>query len=130
MSRARSRIKAILVAEDDPAVRELLREILSNQGYLVLLAAHSAEALEIARQHRGPIHLLISDVIMPGISGPELAYQLRGLRPEMNVLYVSGYADDALSRRGALVEGTTFLQKPVSPEVLLEKVRQILGREG
>ncbi|TAL11840.1 MAG: PAS domain S-box protein [Nitrospirae bacterium] len=119
--------ETILLVEDDEAVRELVRGILEEKGYAVLVACRSEEAFKLNGQHEGPIHLLLSDVVMPTMSGPELAERLKSSRPRMKVLYMSGYTDDAVVRLGVLTEGTPFLQKPFTPNALLHKVHEVLG---
>ena len=104
----------------------MVREILEMSGYRVLEARHGAEALEISERHDGPIHLLVTDVVMPHMSGRELAQHLAPLRPDMRVLYMSGYTDDAIVRHGVLEAGTAFLSKPFTPDALAAKVREVL----
>jgi PAS domain S-box-containing protein len=118
--------ETILLVEDAARVRDVVREILEMSGYAVLKASHGAEALEVSRRHQGPIDLMVSDVVMPGMSGSELAQHLRPLRPEMKVLYMSGYTDDAIVRHGVLAADTAFLPKPFSPDALTRKVREVL----
>ena len=120
--------ETVLLAEDDEGVRELAGGALERRGYSVLMACGGEEALLISGRHAGPIHLLVTDVVMPGISGRELAERLVPLRPDMKVLYMSGYTDDAVVRYGVLVEEAAYLQKPFTPDVLLQRVRQMLGR--
>ncbi|MGH7418125.1 MAG: ATP-binding protein, partial [Candidatus Rokuibacteriota bacterium] len=119
--------ETILVAEDEQMVRVLMRKVLEQAGYTVLLASGGAEALQLAERHAGPIHLLVTDVVMPGMNGRELARRLVERRPETNVLYISGYADDAVERHGVLDPGTAFMQKPFSPSALARRVRDVLG---
>jgi two-component system, cell cycle sensor histidine kinase and response regulator CckA len=118
--------ETILVAEDEDGVRHIVTQMLRDQGYTVLPANGGAEALQIAQTHAGPLQLLVSDVMMPRMSGPELAQRLRGLRPEMRVLFVSGYTDGEIVREGELEPGTDFLQKPFTREQLANKVREVL----
>jgi CheY-like chemotaxis protein len=118
--------ETILVAEDQDAVRVLVCEVLKSKGYEVLEASQGEDALRIAREHEGPIHLLVTDVVMPGMSGRELARNLAVLRPEMKVLYMSGYTGNAIVHHGVLEEGLTFIQKPFSPDALARKVRAVL----
>lgn len=118
--------ETILFAEDEPGVRNLTYRILAGCGYKVLLAGDGEEALRIAEADRGPIHLLISDVVMPGAGGRTTADQITRMHPEARVLYISGYTDDAVIRHGVLREGVHFLQKPFSPAALATIVREIL----
>jgi PAS domain S-box-containing protein len=118
--------ETILLVEDAEGVRELARESLERRGYAVLQAGSPAEALEAVRRHPSPIHLLLTDVVLPGRSGRELASRLVSLHPEMKVLYMSGYTDDAVVRHGVLEESVAFLQKPFSLVALARKVREVL----
>ncbi len=118
--------ETVLVAEDEQIVRVLIRKVLEQAGYTVLLAGGGAEALQLAERHTGPIHLLVTDVVMPGMSGRELARRLLERRPDTKVLYVSGYADVAVERHGVLDPGTAFMQKPFSPSALAQRVRDVL----
>ena len=118
--------ETILVLEDEPAVRELVRTILSRNDYTILSAATAEEALRLCREHPGAIHLLLSDVIMPGMSGRHVVEQVLPGRPEMKVLYISGYTSDAIAHHGVLESGVAFLQKPFSADSLLQKVRDVL----
>jgi len=118
--------ETVLLVEDEEAVRNLMREILDSAGYVVLAAASGAEAMRRSRDHAGPIHLLITDVVMPGMSGPQLASQIAAERPGMRILYTSGYPDDALGPHGGLPPGTAFVQKPLTPDDLADRVREVL----
>ena len=118
--------ETILLAEDEELLRPLARELLVRLGYRVIEATNAAEALDLARAHPAEIHLLVSDVVMPGQSGLQLARQLATERPQMKVLYMSGYTDEAIVRHGLLDPGTNFLQKPFTPTVLARKVREVL----
>ena len=118
--------ETVLVVEDVAAVRAVTRQMLERQGYCVLEAANGATALSLARQHQSAIHLLVTDVVMPEVSGRELADQLVQLRPDMRVLFMSGYTDDAVVRHGILQEGIAYLQKPFTPDTLARKVRAVL----
>jgi PAS domain S-box-containing protein len=122
--------ETLLLVEDEAQVRELTRDILVSQGYRVLTAKDGVDALEVARHCEGPIHLLLTDVVMPRMGGRTLADQLRSSRPEMKVLYTSGYTDDAIVRHGVLAEGAHFLPKPFELETLARKVRAVLEPEG
>jgi len=113
------------LAEDDHALRALTERVLISAGYTVLPAQSRAHALEIARDHQGRIDLAISDVVMPELSGPEFVDQLRRARPEVQVLFVSGYTDDEVVRRGVLAGATAFLPKPFAPNQLLDKIREV-----
>ncbi|HKB26095.1 MAG TPA: response regulator, partial [Methylomirabilota bacterium] len=119
--------ETILLVEDEDGLRELAREILTAGGYKVLVAAGPGDALGVARRHGGPIHLLLTDVVMPQMSGRELVERLAPEQPEMKVLYMSGYAADAIVHRGVLDPGTVLLQKPFSPDALTRKVREVLS---
>ncbi len=119
--------ETILLVEDELAVRRLARRLLRQQGYTVLEAANGLEGLRIASQQSGPIHLLLTDVVMPGMSGPELALHLKREQPGIKVVYMSGYADEALGQHGVLAEGMEFLQKPFNPHDLAIRVREALG---
>jgi PAS domain S-box-containing protein len=116
------RTATILLVEDQAAIRMLAEDVLIDAGHEVLSAPNGRAALQTAEAHRGEIDLLITDVVMPELSGPELAEQLSRLRPDLLVLYISGYTDHALLHRGAIEQGTAFLQKPFLPAALLEKV--------
>ena len=118
--------ETILVVEDEMGVRSLVCETLKSEGYNMLEAEGAAQALEIAEQYTKPIHLLLTDVVMPLTGGKELAKRLSTLHPETKVLYMSGYTDDAVVRHGILDGGTPLLQKPFLPNVLLLKVREVL----
>jgi CheY-like chemotaxis protein len=118
--------ETILVAEDDDMLRPLTTGLLERLGYTVRQASNAQEALAVAREHQGPIHLLVADVVMPGASGRELARQLVDTRPDTKVLYVSGYTDDAIVHHGMLEPGLAFLHKPFTPDALARKVRELL----
>jgi two-component system cell cycle sensor histidine kinase/response regulator CckA len=118
--------ETILVVEDDPAVRPLVRGVLLLRGYSVLEASRGDEALSVSESHRGPIKLLVTDIVMPGMSGRDLAEQILLRHPEIRVLYMSGYTDDAILHQGVLEEGALFLQKPFTPDALARKVREVL----
>ena len=119
--------ETILLVEDDAAVRMLTRAVLERQGYQVLEAAHGVEALKIWEQHQGIIQLLFTDIVMPrGISGRELAIRLQARNPKLRVIFTSGYSADIAGRELSLQEGQNFIQKPASPQQLLETVRRCL----
>lgn len=118
--------ETLLLVEDEDAVRALSRFTLQQCGYTVLEASQGEEAIRVARDHPETIHLLVTDVVMPGIGGRVLADQLLSLHPEMKVLYLSGYTDDAVVRHGILHEEVNFLQKPFSPNALAHQVRAVL----
>jgi CheY-like chemotaxis protein len=119
--------ETILLVEDEDSVRGLACRILLGEGYLVLEASNGEEALRISADYPDPIHLLLTDVVMPGgMSGRQLAANLSALRPQMKVLYMSGYTDDAIVHHGVLDEGIAFLQKPFTLIMLTHKVREVL----
>ena len=118
--------ETILVVEDDPSVRGLVQEALRLNGYEVLVARHGIEALLTGAKHLGQIHLLLTDVAMPQMSGPEVAEKLTVVRPEIKVLYMSGYPDHPVFEQGGVKRDTAFLQKPFTPNVLTQKVREVL----
>jgi len=118
--------ETILLVEDAAALRGLTRRLLQNCGYTVLDSGDPAEALRIATRHPGPLPLMITDVVMPGLSGPALAAKLAAARPETKVLYTSGYADDAVAQHGVLGPDCAFLEKPFTRDALVRKVREIL----
>jgi signal transduction histidine kinase/CheY-like chemotaxis protein len=120
--------ETVLVVEDDPAIRALVRQVLEMAGYTVIGAGAPTEALEAAERHDGPIHLLLTDVVLPELTGRELAGRLAGQRPGLAVLYMSGYTDDAIVHHGRLDPDTAFLPKPFSPESLVRRVRDVLDR--
>jgi CheY-like chemotaxis protein len=121
--------ETVLVVEDEDVVRRLACEVLRMQHYNVLEAANGGEALRVDRQYTGPIHLLVTDVVMPQMSGRELAERLARSRPAMQVLYTSGYADSAIVHYGLLDIGAAFLQKPYSVSALVCKVREVLDTQ-
>ncbi len=118
--------ETVLVAEDEESLGEMIREILEDLGYDVLAGGVGKAALEVARGHAAPIHLLLTDVVMPGLSGRELAARLREVHPETRVLYMSGYSDEAIAHHGVLDPGVPFLEKPFGPDALTRKVREVL----
>jgi two-component system cell cycle sensor histidine kinase/response regulator CckA len=120
--------ETILLAEDEAPVRGLAREVLQMLGYTVLEAASGEEALERCQQHAGPMHLLVTDVVMPGMSGPELAARLAPMSSALKVLYLTGYTDDAIVQHGVLEPGTLLLHKPFTPDALAHRVREVLDK--
>jgi two-component system, cell cycle sensor histidine kinase and response regulator CckA len=118
--------ETILLVEDDETVRGLTRRLLVARGHTVVLASQGEEALQLAQRHAGRIHLLVTDVVMPGMSGRELADRMQALLPGIKVLFLSGYTDDAIVRHGVLEPGVAFLQKPFAADALARKVREVL----
>jgi CheY-like chemotaxis protein len=117
----------VLLLEDAHALRELARELLEASGYTVLEAANGTDAISVAEKHQGPIHLLLSDVVMPGMDGPQVAEQIALTRPDTKVLYMSGYTNAAVPVRELLDSGAVLLQKPFTIESLTSKVCEVLG---
>jgi PAS domain S-box-containing protein len=118
--------ETVMLVEDEESLRDLVRECLEVSGYSILEARHAGHALEIAEEHTAPIHLMITDVVMPGMSGRELAEHVTTFHAETRVLYMSGYTDDAVILHGILVADVAFLQKPFTAEMLARKVREVL----
>ncbi|HYA95708.1 MAG TPA: PAS domain S-box protein, partial [Terriglobales bacterium] len=121
--------ETILLVEDEEGVRGLTRQLLQRHGYTVLEAEHGQDALLLCERFSGPIHLLLSDVVLAQMSGRELVERLTPLRPEMRVLYMSGYSDEAIVHHGVLKPGTAFLQKPFTTESLMRKVREVIDKK-
>jgi DNA-binding NtrC family response regulator len=120
--------ETVLLCEDESVVRRLVKEVLSDAGYSVIEAENGKQALEIAAAYDDSIHLLITDAIMPEINGRELAAQLMKTRPDLQVLFMSGYASDVIDQKGVLNGEFLFLQKPFKAEILLQSVRDALGK--
>jgi hypothetical protein len=120
--------ETVLLVEDEELVRLMLVEVLKSSGYTVLDARHGTDALALAEQYKGPIHLLVTDVTMPGFSGSELARRLVEKRPGLRVLFISGYTDQEAAQWSRLKQPVQFLQKPFHPDAFLAKARQILDR--
>jgi len=118
--------ETILLAEDQEQVRAVAHSILRRHGYHAIVAQNAGEALLLCEAHTGPIHLLLTDVVMPHLSGADLAKRIAVTRPETKVLFMSGYTDDSVVRHGVLEDGVAFLQKPFTPESLARKVREVL----
>ena len=120
----------ILVVEDEARVRKLICEVLIARGYRVLEAVRGEEAIRMAAEYEGRIHLLLADVVMPEMSGPRAVEQIRALQPGIKVLYMSGYTDEAIVHHGILDSGQAFLQKPFLPDTLARKVREVLNSQA
>ncbi len=118
--------ETVLLVEDDAGVRRVAGEALRRLGYLVLHAATAEQAVRLGGSHRGPIHLVLSDVVLPEVSGREVAERLQLLRPGIRVLYMSGYAAESRERHGALDAGTPCIEKPFTLEMLARRVRAAL----
>jgi DNA-binding response OmpR family regulator len=119
--------ETILLAEDEDIVRDLVMKVLRAGGYKVLPARDGMEAIRIGDSHKGTIHLLVTDVVMPRMSGRELVGRILPARPQMKVLYMSGYTEDAIIHHGVLEEGVEFIQKPFMTTDLVRRVREVLG---
>jgi CheY-like chemotaxis protein len=120
--------ETILVVEDEEVVRKLTVRILQEQGYRVLEGGQGIDAFPIADEHEGQIHLLLTDVVMPKMSGKELAGRIASLRPGIKVLYMSGYTDNAIAHHGIFDKGINFIQKPFTVDGLVRKVREVLDK--
>lgn len=123
MSRGR---ETILLVEDEPDIRDFVGEVLKARGYTVLEARDGEDALRVVEQYREPLHLVLTDVVMPKLGGRELVTRLLARHPHLGVLYMSGYPDDTLGARGVLEAGAILLAKPFTPQQLVAKVRQVL----
>lgn len=119
--------ETILLVEDDEDVRALLRDVLEAGGYRVLATGDAQEAMDLCRRHKGEVDLLLTDVVMPRMGGRELAENIMALQPNIKVVYMSGYTDNAIVHHGVLDPGTAFIEKPIAPNVLLEKIRDFLS---
>jgi two-component system, cell cycle sensor histidine kinase and response regulator CckA len=122
--------ETLLVVEDEAAFRDLLRDGLQARGYHVLVAANGVAALRVAEEYSGPIRVLVTDVIMPQMSGPELARTLKKIRPGIEILYISGYTDDKVSDDDSSSGDVTLMQKPFYIDDLVRKIEEILARRG
>jgi signal transduction histidine kinase/ActR/RegA family two-component response regulator len=122
--------ETILVLEDEARVRKLICEVLSGRGYHVLEAVRGEEAIRIAAEYRGRIHMVLADVVMPEMSGPQALEQIRILHPTVRVLFMSGYTDEAILHHGIVGSGAPFLQKPFLPDALARKVREVLNAQA
>ena len=120
--------ETILIVEDFEEVRQLAVQVLERQGYKILEAANGNATLEVCKRHKGQIHLMMTDVVMPGMSGRELADRIKSMHPEMKVLYTSGHADDTIVHYGVLRDGVNYIQKPFTMEGLARKVREALDK--
>ena len=119
--------ETVLIVEDDYGLRKLAQEVLRSYGYRVIVAENGEDALRVSQTHKGPIHLLLTDVVMPKMGGKKLAERLQPLYPRIKVIYMSGYTDNAIVRHGVLAPELNFLKKPFTPEGLAHKVREVLG---
>jgi CheY-like chemotaxis protein len=115
-----------MVVEDEPSLRELMTHVLDRRGYKVMEAQDGTAALSRLQEHEGPLDLLITDIVMPGMRGWEVTERISAIRPSVKVLYISGYADDLVHGRKADLAGAAFLQKPFTPDALIKKVREVL----
>jgi CheY-like chemotaxis protein len=118
--------ETVLLVEDQDEVRHLVEEILRTQGYTVLKASNGEEALRLGRSRKKPIHLLLTDMVMPGMNGKELAERMQKMFPGMKVILMSGYAEDGLIQWGTIIQGMEFLKKPFRVETLIQTVRKVL----
>jgi DNA-binding response OmpR family regulator len=121
--------ETVLLVEDAPMIRRLAQQVMTKAGYTVFEAADGNQAIAQVDAHSGPIDIVVTDLIMPGLSGVDLAQRLTVLRAGARVLYMSGYTDNAIVRNGLLADGAPFLQKPFTPEELLKKLRDVLDAQ-
>jgi CheY-like chemotaxis protein len=119
--------ETILLVEDGEALREVLQRVLEELGYRVRVAKDGAEAIAVSTAHDGPIHLVVTDVVMPNVGGRELALELWKTRPETRVLFMSGYTEDSIIQQGLRKQSVGFIGKPFRPDVLARKVREMLA---
>jgi len=125
---ARGGPETIMVVEDDAMIMKVIKQVLTGSGYNVLSAGDGKEALNLADQYKDAIHMLLTDIIMPCMGGRELADQVKKTRPDIKILYMSGYTDDAIVRHGMLEKGLSFIQKPFASDSLKKKVREVLDK--
>jgi DNA-binding NtrC family response regulator len=122
--------ETVLLVEDEESVRELVRDTLVSRGYKVIEAENGEAGLKVSNEYKARIEMLITDVVMPGMGGRELAQKVSAARPEIKVLFLSGYTEDAIIHEGVLEPGTAFLQKPFTLQTLSRKVRDVLHGES
>jgi len=120
--------ETILLVEDDDTLRDLAKKILQRHGYSVLDAHNGEKALRVTDKHHGPLHLILTDVVMPGMNGREVVERLQSLRQDIKVLYMSGYLDNGIAPHGILDPGINFIEKPFTPKSLVMKVRRVLDQ--
>lgn len=118
----------ILLVEDESVVREVTRQVLEHAGYEVLESGDPCEALRLAAEYRGNIGLLLSDIVMPGMNGLDLAQRIQAIRPRLTTVFMSGYAENGMLRKAALDPGSTYIQKPFTVDMLLTSVAAAMGR--
>jgi two-component system cell cycle sensor histidine kinase/response regulator CckA len=123
-------VETILVVDDEPELCAVAREMLEAGGYTVLAVTQPSEAIRVAEQHSGPIHLLLSDVIMPGMHGPEVAVRVRSRRPDAKILFMSAYTSEKFTDEGILPLGSPLISKPFTGNELRLKVREVLDRRS
>jgi CheY-like chemotaxis protein len=128
--RLRTTARTVLVVDDEPEVLEFATEILGRVGYRVLEAVDGPSAIDVVRRYDGDIHLLVTDMVMPGMSGRDLAERLRTLRTSLPVLYISGFVQDAAARAAFASEHSAFVAKPFTPELLADRVRELLATDA
>jgi DNA-binding NtrC family response regulator len=121
--------QTILLVEDEEMVRTLMCEVLERAGYRVLPCSHPQEGIEVSRQHVGQIDLLLTDVVMPGMNGRDMANQILEILPELRVVFMSGYAEHVLTHEGAVDPKFEYLQKPFALQTLMRKLERVLGTE-
>jgi two-component system cell cycle sensor histidine kinase/response regulator CckA len=119
-------METIMVVDDEPEIRSLARDILEPRGYTVIEAGDGEAALILAGHHAGPIHLVLSDVVMPHLSGPAMAERLKAVRPDTKVVFMSGYTTEVMGEFGVVLSGAPFIAKPFNPDALAQKLREVL----
>jgi DNA-binding response OmpR family regulator len=120
--------ETIIIAEDEPQVREIVRHLLQKSGYKIIEAENGEDAVKKFKDNRGTLSLVLLDVIMPVKNGREAYEEIKGIEPSVKIIFMSGYTDDIISKKGLLEEGFDLITKPINPETLVRKIREVLDR--